>query len=238
MNLTCLIIDDEQPARELLENYVNRVPFLTLLGKCRNPLEALEIMQNQQVDLLLLDIQMPELKGNEFLRTLPEKPSVIFTTAYSEYALEGYQLEISDYLLKPFPFERFLQAVNKVAKERSVVEPQALSPNTPVQEEQEYLKVKADHRTYRLKLAEIRYIEGLREYVTFHSTGGKLVALESLRKLEMTLPDNQFLRVHKSFIVNTKHVSSIYGGQLDLNGTMVPIGKSYRAQVLKILFDE
>ncbi|MGD1847971.1 MAG: LytR/AlgR family response regulator transcription factor [Salibacteraceae bacterium] len=239
MILNCLIVDDEQPARDLLENYVARVPTLQLLGTCRNPMEALPILQQQRVDLLLLDIQMPELKGNDFLRTLHQRPSVVFTTAYPEYALEGYQLEVSDYLLKPFSFERFLQAINKVSREKG--QRQHSSPpstEVPATTTTEYLTVKADYKTHRLKLSDLVYIEGLREYVAFHSTAGRLVALESLRKLEESLPSDQFLRVHKSYIVNKHWVRSQSGNQLELEGKRVPIGKSYRSKVLKILFGE
>ncbi|MDN5202389.1 LytTR family DNA-binding domain-containing protein [Fulvivirgaceae bacterium BMA10] len=234
MKMRCVIVDDEFPARELLSDFIHKVPQLELVGSCKNPVEAMEVLHQQQVDLMFLDIQMPELTGVEFLRSLNKKPMVIFTTAYPDYALEGYKLSVIDYLLKPFSFERFFEAVNKgldlflLKQNRS---------DTPVSQgsEKNYITIKADHKIHKVNFDDIFYIEGLREYVTFHTSTGKIITLESLKKLEETLPSH-FLRIHKSFIVNKNKVKALYGNQLEINGKYIPIGKSYKEQVIDKIF--
>ena len=235
--LNCLIVDDEELARNLVENYINRLPHLHILGKCSNPLEAMHILQNQQVDLLFLDIQMPELTGVEFLKTLPQKPLVIFTTAYKEYALEGYQLDVVDYLLKPFRFERFLQAVNKASKIKNLEERQFIPLQQDSKPEKDYLLVKSEFKVYRIYYRDIRFVQSMKEYVAYYTTNqGRILSLGSLKKLEQELPAGAFMRVHKSYIVATGKVNALDGGQLLMGETKIPIGASYREEVLKKLF--
>lgn len=239
MKLKCLVVDDEYPARVLLGNYISKLPQLELVKSVRNPVEALGCMQEQPVDLLFLDIQMPELSGVAFLRSLKQRPLVIFTTAYSDYALEGYQLDVVDYLLKPFSFERFVQAVNKALEWHALRKNnQATRGETDASPAASrlYITVKADHKMVRLLLDDILFIEGLREYVTFHTTSGKLITLEALKNLETLLPSGRFLRVHKSYIVHKEKVKSLYGNQLEIAGQLIPIGKSYKEDVLQHLF--
>jgi len=239
MKLKCLVVDDEYPARVLLGNYISKLPQLELVKSVRNPVEALGCMQEQPVDLLFLDIQMPELSGVAFLRSLKQRPLVIFTTAYSDYALEGYQLDVVDYLLKPFSFERFVQAVNKALEWHALRKNnQATRGETDASPaaSRQYITVKADHKMVRLLLDDILFIEGLREYVTFHTTSGKLITLEALKNLETLLPSGRFLRVHKSYIVHKEKVKSLYGNQLEIAGQLIPIGKSYKEDVLQHLF--
>ena len=231
MTAKCIIIDDEHPARVLLTQYVSKVSHLELVGTFKNPVEAMSYLKDNQVDIILLDIQMPELTGIEFLKSFTQKPKVILTTAYPNYALEGYELDVIDYLLKPIKLERFIHAANKaydlIKLEQNIQAPQA---------EKSTITIKADHKIHIVNLAEIKYIEGLREYVRFHmTTGEKLIALESLKKLETTLPAQQFFRIHKSYIVNKQMVKAIYGNQLELNGMYLPIGKSYREVVTQKL---
>ncbi len=234
MTIKCLIVDDEQPARELLENYVEQIPMLELIASCKNPLEALAKMQSSTIDLVFLDIQMPELTGIEFLQSIPVKPVVIFTTAYQEYALEGYELEVIDYLLKPFTFERFLKGVNKAIQQISLLKKQEPETQALVSN-QDYIVLKADHRIHKIKHQDILYIEGLKEYVTFHTKEQKIIVYKSLKGLKDELPDI-FLRVHKSFIVNSEKVKSLYGNQLEINDVQIPIGQSYKDLVVKKLF--
>ncbi|MEL7001200.1 MAG: LytTR family DNA-binding domain-containing protein [Bacteroidota bacterium] len=231
MMISCIIVDDEYPARVLLEQYVVKVPHLQLKGLFKDSLEALEFMRSETVDLILLDIQMPQLTGIQFIKTLQYPPKIIFTTAYADYALESYDLSASDYLLKPIAFERFLEAINKITQQLKL-EREAESDDTT----QRYIVIKADHRTHRITYEDILYIEGMKEYVRFHTNDNKITTLESLKNLEQTLPENQFYRVHKSFIVNKDKVKSLYGNQLEIAGTMVPIGQSYKDEVLKQLF--
>lgn len=238
-DLTCLIVDDEELARTLLENYVNRLPYLKLVGKCSNPIEALQLLQYQSVDLIFLDIQMPEMIGTDFLKTLSHKPMVIFTTAYAEYALEGYELNVVDYLLKPFPFERFLQAVNKaseLAKLKSGKTGSAVISSDNSAMEKNYILVKSEHKVHRIFYDDIQYIQSMREYVAYYTPKGRILSLGSLKKLETDLPKNQFLRIHKSYIISKAKVSTLEGNMVHIGKEKIPIGASYREKVLKLLF--
>jgi DNA-binding LytR/AlgR family response regulator len=222
--LRCLIVDDEELARALLENYVSRLPQLELAGLCKDPVEALQLMQAQAVDLLFLDIQMPGLTGIELLRTLPQKPLVIFTTAYPQYALEGYELDVVDYLLKPISFERFVQAVNKAAERRG---------QEPAKD---YILVKSEHKIHRIRYEDILYIQSMREYVSWHTTEGRILSLGSLKGLEEELPRSHFIRVHKSYMVSKSKVQTLEGNMLHIGKEKIPIGASYREEVLRALF--
>lgn len=229
--MKCIIVDDEQLARALLQKYVEKFPKLELIGSFKNPMEALEFLKTNEVDLMLLDIQMPEITGIEMLQTMQNKPLVIFTTAYSEYALDGFNLDVLDYLVKPFPFDRFSKAIQKALEYHELKTKAAVSNVS-----KDYLVVKADHRLHKIKFSDIKYIEGLREYVTFHLPEFKIVALESLKRLEELLPSKDFLRVHKSFIIRKEGVTSAYGSMLEIGTKEIPIGKSYKEVVMKELF--
>lgn len=242
--IKCIIVDDEFPARELLQEFVRKVPNLELMGVYKSPIEAMPVVQQGEVELMFLDIQMPDLSGVEFIRTLTQKPLVIFTTAYMEYAIEGYQLDVVDYLLKPFSFDRFLKSVNKAAERLAKHTSPAQHARTetsvePKEEEKGFIPIKADHKIHRVKHDNIIYIEGLREYVTFFCKQEKIITLESLRNLETLLPNRQFMRVHKSYIININLVKSLYGNQLIMEGTnqVIPVGKSYRDDVQAKLFE-
>ncbi len=254
--IRCLIVDDEFPARILLKEFIEKVPNLELVESCKSGLEALPIIQEGRVDLMFLDIQMPDITGVNFLKMLPTRPLVVFTTAYSDYAIESYQLDVLDYLLKPFSFDRFMQCVGKAMQRMSDRKPQETPPPPAAQPSastdtradlpardvdvnEGVLIVKADHKIHRIKYANITYIEGLREYVTIHCPGEKIITLESLRNLEETLPSTMFMRVHKSYIVRIDKIKALYGAQLKLDGVdpYIPIGKSYKDQVQNKLFN-
>ena len=226
--IRCLVVDDEELARALLEAYVGRMSNFELVGLCKDPLEALQVLNATQVDLLFLDIQMPELTGIEFLRTLTQRPLVVFTTAYSEYALEGYELDVVDYLLKPISFERFVQAANKAAERLRLVS--AAFP------EKDYLLVKSDHKVYRIRYADILFIQSMREYVAFHTSEGRILSLGSLKALEESLPPGLFLRVHKSYIVARSRVRTLEGNMIHIGKEKIPIGANYREEVMRELF--
>lgn len=233
-NINCLIVDDEELARNLVANYIDRLPYLKIVGQSGNPLEAMVILQQQKVDLIFLDIQMPELTGIEFLKTLPSKPLVIFTTAYKDYALQGFNLDVIDYLLKPFRFERFLQAINKVSN--ILVEEESnsvLLSNSYQNSTKNYLMIKADSRQYKIEYKDIFYIEGMKEYVGYHTTEGKKLSLESLKNLEIKLPEKDFVRVHKSYIVNIRHIKAIESNLLYVGDKQIPIGMSYKGSFFK-----
>lgn len=234
--INCLVVDDEELARDLLENYIGRLPHLALLGKCRDPFEALNVLSSQQVDLLFLDIQMPGMTGMEFMRTLKNKPLVIFTTAYSEFAIESYNVDATDYLLKPFSFERFVQAVNKatdlLALRKAALGSPTPSVQTTVPAAKDFILVKSEHKVHRLRFEDISYIEGMREYVAYHTPNGRILSLNSLKGLEEELPADQFLRIHKSYIVAMGKISAIEGNQVVIGKEKLPIGASYREVVM------
>ena len=234
MSYTCLIVDDEQLARKLLEEFVSKVPLLELKGMCKNPLEAMEVLNTEEIDIIFLDIQMPELTGVEFLKTLQSKPAVIFTTAYSEYALEGYELDVIDYLVKPFPFDRFLKAVNK-ATETIDLKRSAVSSGTI---EDEFVLLHADHKIYKVHLNEIEYIEGLKEYVSYFTKDKRIIVLQSLKSIEANLPADRFIRVHRSYIVPIKKIKTLDGNQVQIGNKLIPIGRSYKDEVMRRVFNE
>ncbi|MDX1905758.1 MAG: response regulator transcription factor [Bacteroidia bacterium] len=235
--IRCLILDDEYLAQDLLRSYVERVPFLSLTAVCKNPLEALAVLQREVIDLLFLDIQMPELTGLDMLRTLHTRPLVIFTTAYAQYALDGFNVDAVDYLLKPFPFERFLVSVNKAADRYRIRQlpapelPAGVLPDTPARS---HLLVKAEHKVYRLEYADIQYIQARGEYAVFHTPQGRVMSIVSLKKLETELPAS-FVRVHKSYIVHLRRIRSIEGNVLHLDGADVPVGLNFKDKLLESL---
>lgn len=227
-----LLVDDEYLALNLLEEYVRQVPDLELLGREKLPIKALERLQQEQVDLLFLDIQMPVLSGNNLLKTLQSPPLVVFTTAYSEYAIEAYDLNVVDYLLKPFPFERFLQAVQKA---KTLL--QARQTGNQVSSQADFLSLKVDGKLVKVFLEDILYIEGLKEYVRFVCTGNrKYVTLESLRNLEEQLPAQSFNRVHKSYIVAKSKVNALDGNMLEIGTVKIPISRTKRDEVVADIF--
>lgn len=242
MKIKCIIVDDEQLARDLLERYIRKFPGLDLVKSCRSPIDAIDYLQNENVDLMFLDIQMPDLKGTELLQSLKHRPVVIFTTAYQEYALEGYQLDVIDYMVKPISFERFLQGVNKAIDQIKLIrnsENIIKSDSAPIMEkdDKKYIHLKAEHKVHKLNLNEIMYIEGLKEYVTFYMENRKIIFLESLKNLEILLPVSQFMRIHKSYIINIDKISLLYGNQVKIRDVYIPVGKSYKKEVVDRLFD-
>ena len=207
------------------------VPELDLVASCKNGVEATEVLRDQDVDLVITDIQMPGLLGTEMMKSLKNPPMVIFTTAYEEYAIEGFELEAIDYLLKPFPFDRFLAAVNKaLARSNESVEPSALDMK------QTYMTIKADHKLYKVQYNDIKFIEGMREYVSFHVPSGRITALMSLKNLEESLPSDKFIRCHKSYIINKDLVETLEGNSLTIQGKSIPIGQSYKEKVVAEVF--
>ncbi|CDF79237.1 two-component system response regulator, LytTR f amily [Formosa agariphila KMM 3901] len=220
----CIIIDDEELARTLLETYVKKLDFLELKGSFENPLDALKLLKTEHIDLIFLDIQMPDLKGTDFAKLIPAETKVIFTTAYSEYAIQGFELNALDYLLKPITFERFLKAVNKLKAD--VVE----IPKS------ESITVKSGYDLHKIKLADINYIESDSEYVVFHLDNRKIMSYQTLKSLEKSLPEALFIRVHRSYIVNKQHVTGLKGRDLILDTVTIPVSDSYYDTVKSTLF--
>lgn len=231
MSIRCLIVDDEPLASQLLADYVAKVPELSLAGRCSHPAQAFSILQKEQIDLLLLDIHMPDMTGIELLKSLPYRPLVILTTAHAQYALEGYALDVVDYLLKPVPFPRFLQAVAKVADRlRSRTTVQTSLPAEP-EPEKEFLFVKQGYKSVKVAFEEILYLEGMKEYVAIHTAGRKLLRFGTMKGLEDLLPPGKFLRVHKSFVVAISRVEAYYGNTLEIGAHRIPVGRMYKEVV-------
>lgn len=235
MKITCAIIDDEYLARQYMKDYVQKVPFLDLLGDYNSPLKVIDLLKAGKIDLLFLDIQMPDITGIEFLKTLDKPPYVIFTTAYKEYAIEGYELNVIDYLLKPFPFDRFLKAANKVSE---LIENQSTPLSNPKPSEttlhEDYLIIRADRKHYKINYEDLIYIEGQKAYVTFHTKSKRITALASLRDLEEKLPKVIFMRIHKSYIVSIKMIDVLEGNTIEIGGQELPVGGSYKKDVESI----
>ncbi len=221
--LRCLLIDDEPLALRLLTDFVSRVPFLSLTGTARTALEALTFLQAQPVDLLFLDIQMPDLTGTEFVRSLRPDALVVFTTAYQQYAVESYDLAAVDYLVKPFAFERFVRAAQRAQEQHTL-------RHSPVPVAEDYLFVKADYHSLRLNVRDIRYLEGLKDYVKIHAAAARpVVTLGSLRNFEERLPAREFVRVHRSYLVALRHIDSIRTNRIYLGDSIIPVGETYAA---------
>jgi DNA-binding LytR/AlgR family response regulator len=237
MSYTCLIVDDEQLARRLLKEFVSKIPMLELKGMCKSPLEAMDILSSQHIDIMFLDIQMPDITGVEFIKSLQHKPATIFTTAYSEYALEGYQLDVIDYLVKPFPLDRFIKAVNK-AIEYIDLKRNATNNNQQKDTDSNHLLLHADHKIYKVALDDIRYIEGLKEYVSYFTNEKRIIVLQSLKSIEESLPPDKFIRVHRSYIVPIDKIKTLDGNQVQIGDKLIPIGRSYKEDVMKRVFGE
>lgn len=233
--INCLIVDDEQHAIDILTHYISQTPFLHLAAATTNPIEALQIVNEQKIELLFLDIQMPELSGIDLVRAIHGKAKVILTTAYSEFALESYELDVVDYLLKPVRFPRFLQAVQKASKE--VSEPAKEQHATEVEDDYIFVKTESKGKLLKINLADIDYIEGMKNYVAIHCGDKKTLVYTSMKELEERLPQKGFLRVHKSFIIPIAKITGIEGNLLRLKNVNneVLIGENYKADLMEII---
>jgi len=237
--LNCLIIDDEPLALDLLEDNIAQIPFLHLAGRCQNAFEAIDFLQKEKVDLLFLDIQMPGITGIQFLQSLPQNPMVIFVTAYEKYALEGFNLDVIDYLLKPVPFERFLKSVNKAAdlfRLRNI----SLNENEISEKEQEYFFVNSEYNLIKINTTEVLYIEGLKDYVKIYISTAvhPIVTRLSMKVVEENLSSKKFIRVHKSFIVAIDKIEWIRKSRIGITSHEIPISDSFREQLFKVIGDK
>ncbi len=218
--LTCIIIEDEPLAVRVLAEYIRQVPFLELRSTCRDAIEAAACLREQPVDIMFLDIHLPGIKGMAFLKTLVQPPAVIITTAYHQYAVEGFDLNVTDYLLKPFGFDRFLAAVNKAARDH---------PALPLPKRQpDFILVTVQKRKVKVSLNEILYIESQREYIKLVCVGKTYLTKMSTHEIEALLPADRFKRIHRSFIISLDRIESYSSGQVDIHGTSIPIGRAYQ----------
>ncbi|HTM99618.1 MAG TPA: LytTR family DNA-binding domain-containing protein [Pedobacter sp.] len=241
MMLKCIAVDDEPLALDIIEDYISKIPFLELVKRTENAIEALQLVQAGGIDLVFLDIQMPDLTGIQFLKIASGRSNYILTTAYSQYALESYDLNVSDYLLKPIAFDRFYKAVEKVRNQMQkeevapVVEtPQSVVPaiSTPVQD---FIFVKTEHKIQKIQLDDILYIEGLKDYISIFTKNERVITLQNMKKMEETLPKGEFIRVHKSYIISLDKIESIERSRISIAGKIIPIGDTYRDEFFKLI---
>ncbi|MDQ2862679.1 MAG: LytTR family DNA-binding domain-containing protein [Bacteroidota bacterium] len=233
-NITCLAVDDEPPALNILKKYIVSVQNLELAGTCADAVEALNFLRQRPVDLLFLDIQMPNLLGTDLIRTLKNPPKVIFTTAYRKFAIEGFELDAVDYLLKPISFERFLKAVNKVMH-TSLNESENSDLSFDNSSSQAFITVRADRKNIKIALDDILYIESLKDYIKVVTVSKNIVTKQAISSIEETLPSNRFLRIHRSFIIAISKVESFTNDTIEIAKHELPISRMYRHEVEKLL---
>lgn len=231
--IQCLIVDDEKIARDILETHLSKIRNITLAGSCKDALDAFQFINTQPIDLIFLDINMPEISGLSFAKTIKRNCKIIFTTAYREYAIDGFDLQAVDYLLKPISFERLLQAVNKYLEENT-------DPIVPIQnkietEASDYFFVRSDRKMVKISFDEILYIESLSDYVKIHLTDKTVVTRETITNIEAKLPQKGFLRVHRSFIVSISHIESFSNDDVFVKNHEIPISRSYKSEVMNRL---
>ncbi len=227
--IKCIIIDDEPIAIEYLREYVNTIPELLLTGTYQNAKEALPLIQNQEVDLIFIDVEMPEISGLEFVKTLETAPAIIFTTAYPQYAVEGFNLNAVDYLLKPIGLERFKQAIQKVHKEISIQA--GLQPI-----ENKFIFLKNGYKSEKIDIQDIIFIAGNKEYATYYTKSGRTyLKNERLKNLEKDYQPYGFIRIHKSYLINTRYIKKIFNNNVEIQGETIPIGRAYREQIRQLM---
>ncbi len=228
MKIRCIVIDDEPLAIEILESYIEKIPYVELAGKFSNAIDALQYLKSNKVDLMLLDIQMPELTGMQLMKVLDNPPQVIFTTAYDSFAIKSYELDAVDYLLKPIEFDRFLKAIEKSWKR--IERGQSLEVNKVDQRSTKdtFIFIKTEHRVQRVEISEILYIEGMKNYLRVVTRTDKFMTLQNFKSICELLPVNQFMRVHKSFVVAVDKIDSIERSRIRIGKQLIPIGDTYK----------
>ncbi len=234
MEVRALIIDDEPLAQNVIEQYAQKIPGLTIVGTCNDAICAHKVLQEKDIDLLFLDINMPKLSGISFLKTLKNAPLVIFTTAYSEYALEGFELNAIDYLKKPFSFERFYKAYCR-AEELLNLKQKPQNEDKTKDSDNDFVFIKSNKKSVKVNFNEIFYIEGLGDYIKIHTSTDRLVTNLSMKKILNILPEKDFFRIHKSFIISLKNIESLEGNMVSVDGKKLPIGNSYRQDFSALL---
>jgi len=234
MKMKCMIVDDEPIARKLLREYISDIPFLALVGEADNALKAQGILAKESIDIIFLDINMPKLTGIEFLRSNQSLPIVIMTTAYAEYALDGYGLDVLDYLVKPFSFERFLKACNKARDYHQLKQINDGNNRTT----EDYFFVKFNGRIEKVSYDQLLFIEASLNYVTLHTTNGKMIVYLTFKGIMENLPANQFIKVHKSFIVNAQKIESITGNILRIGKAEIPVSQKSHDEVMSMILKD
>lgn len=233
--IRCLVVDDEPLALDIIEDYIAKVPFLELVKSTTSAIEGLSLVQNDGIDLVFLDVQMPELTGLQFLKIMNGKCDVILTTAYSQYALEGYELDVIDYLLKPIAFDRFYKAAQKVLQQRQNSSPITLPAPIIHPQAHNFIFVKTEHKIQKIYLDDILYIEGLKDYISIFSKTERIITLQNMKKMEEALPAGRFIRVHKSYIVALDKIDSIERSRIQIADKIIPVGDTYREGFFRLV---
>ena len=238
--LQAIAIDDEPLALEVIQRFANKIPSLELTATFQNAIEAVSYMQENHVDLVLLDIQMPDLSGLQFLQSIPYKPMVIFTTAYSQYAVDSYEVDAVDYLLKPILFDRFFKAINKAANQAKAQEVMEHTEGAGTKgqsgdDDKAFIFIKSDTRFFKVNYEDILYIEGMRDYIAIHTPRQKILTLMSMTKMLERLPDGDFMRVHKSYIIGVNHISMIQNNRVLIGEKEIPISNSYKEALVNFI---
>jgi DNA-binding LytR/AlgR family response regulator len=235
MKTRCLLVDDEPIALDILETYLSRLPEIEIAGRCTNAIQAMEMVQSKHIDLMFLDIKMPQFDGISFIKSLQKPPGVILTTAYREYALEGYDLNIIDYLLKPISFERFMKAIAKYYEQRkdSTAKIQQETALSALREQ--FIYVKAEKKTIKVYLKDIYFIESLKDYVIIHKRDSKIISRDKISRLEEMLPRDMFLRIHRSYIVSIPKIEAVTSDSIEIAKKELPIARNYKQIVAKML---
>jgi two-component system LytT family response regulator len=231
--INCVIVDDEPLAREGLADYVKEVDFLQLAATCENPLEVIHVMDQHQIDLIFLDIQMPKMNGIDFLRSVQNSPMVIITTAYPSYALEGFQLNVMDYLLKPITFDRFFKSANKARDYHRLLARSVAADSQKSEPKADYFFIKCGSKYEKIFFEDILFVEGMQNYVTIYTRKGKYITLLKLKNLEQNLDSRSFIRVHKSYMVSVSKIEGIEGNEIFIQSHLIPISRNYREQVIE-----
>ncbi|MGQ1911269.1 LytR/AlgR family response regulator transcription factor [Marinifilum sp. RC60d5] len=236
MKINCIIVDDEIHARKILEKYITDIPHVKLIKSCKNALEAMEILRTQTIDAMFLDINMPKLTGLNFLESLKNPPIVVITTAYREYAVDAYELDVIDYLHKPIPFPRFIKAISKIEEKLQIRNNHPLVTQEKTEyTAQNFIFIKADKKTIKLNFEDIKYIEGLGDYIKIHTKSKIIISKLTIKKMVDLLPENRFPRVHKSFIISLDLIDSIEGNQIQIQEQKIPIGQIYRQSFIDLI---
>lgn len=233
--LRCAIVDDKPLAIDVIRTYIEQVPFLTLVHATTNPLAALPWVDQQLVDVIFLDIQMPELTGVQFMKIVEARVGIVLTTAYTDYALEGFEHSALDYLLKPVSFERFYKAALKAKSWLERRQNPAALPVTPAETGRDYIFVKTDYKIVKIAFPTMAYAEAKQNYTVLHTTDGKIMTLQPLKQLAEQLPSNSFVRVHKSYLVNLRKIEAVERNQIYIGEARIPIGETYQSAFLKVL---
>lgn len=235
MKIKCLIVDDEPLAIKVIESHISKIPNLEWVGSCSNAVEAFDVFLNQKTDLVFLDVEMPEISGIDLLKSLKNPPAIIFTTAYRDFALDAYELDAIDYLLKPISFERFFKSVSKYYSWKGSENIEVKNPNTVGQNEDAFVYVRSDRKVVKIFLKEIIFIESLKDYVKIHLVDKVVITKEKISNLEDKLPGEQFIRTHRSFLVASKSIRAFTAETIDIENHEIPIGRTYKSSVLSFL---